>query len=343
MKNKEEKVSIVVPVYNTSRYLEQCIKSILSQTYKNLEVLLIDDGSTDDSGVLCDSWARRDDRIMVYHKKNEGLGFTRNFGISKARGDYIFFVDSDDYLDVELIRKLVSLMRSEQAEGVKSGFIRFSENNKYNLNNYIDQLFFGKEQIDLLKEKFLGSLPKGGDSVEMGATATLYSLKIIKKYQIMFPSEREIISEDLVFNLSYLKHIKKFYVSSINGYYYRNTVTSLTRKYNKERFSKSLDLYRKIWTMLEADNLPQSAFMRLRKMLFINVRSCLSQEKPNISMNDRRTILSNIKTICKNTDVQNAILVYPINQMKIRQRIFLRLVKNQKVTTLYVLLKLNLL
>ena len=101
-----EKVSVIIPIYNASSTLEKCLNSIINQTYKNLEIILVDDGSTDSSGKICDKFAKNDDRIKVIHKKNEGLGKTRNVGILESTGDYLFFVDSDDFIDLNTIEKL---------------------------------------------------------------------------------------------------------------------------------------------------------------------------------------------------------------------------------------------
>ena len=98
-----KKVSVIVPVYNTEKYLHRCIESILDQTYKMLELILIDDGSTDSSGIICDEVAQKDTRVKVLHKKNEGAGEARNCGINIAQGEYICFVDSDDYISSRYI------------------------------------------------------------------------------------------------------------------------------------------------------------------------------------------------------------------------------------------------
>ena len=102
----EVKVSIVVPVYNVEKYLDRCIESIVNQTYKNLEIILVDDGSTDSCPQMCDEWGLKDSRIKVVHKENAGLGMARNTGIDNALGEYIFFFGSDDYVDVTTVEKL---------------------------------------------------------------------------------------------------------------------------------------------------------------------------------------------------------------------------------------------
>jgi len=112
----KEQISIVVPVYNVEQYLEKCVNSIINQTYKNLEIILIDDGATDSSGKLCDELAKIDNRIKVYHKENGGLSDARNYGVERATGDYIGFVDSDDCIDSEMYEKLYEAIRKENVD-----------------------------------------------------------------------------------------------------------------------------------------------------------------------------------------------------------------------------------
>ena len=110
-----KKVSVIVPVYNAQSYLEECIESIIGQTYEKIELILIDDGSKDHSPAICDQYAEKDDRIKVYHTKNAGAAHARNIGLSKATGDYIIFVDSDDFIAKETIEKCVAKLRESQA------------------------------------------------------------------------------------------------------------------------------------------------------------------------------------------------------------------------------------
>lgn len=104
-------ISVIVPVYNVEKYLEQCIRSIAGQTYRNLEIILVDDGSPDGSGAICDAWAARDSRIRVVHKENNGAGAARNTGLELARGEYVAMIDSDDYLHINMFTHLAQLMQ----------------------------------------------------------------------------------------------------------------------------------------------------------------------------------------------------------------------------------------
>lgn len=99
-------ISIIVPVYNGERYLEECLKSLAEQTYKNIEIILVDDGSTDSSGKICDAWTQKDSRIAVYHRANQGVSAARNYGIEKSNGKYLMFVDSDDWVREDIVELL---------------------------------------------------------------------------------------------------------------------------------------------------------------------------------------------------------------------------------------------
>ena len=113
---KQDLISIVVPIYNVEKYLEKCINSIIIQTYKNIEIILVNDGSTDSSGKICDIYLKIDKRIKVVHKKNGGLSDARNVGIENAKGKYIAFIDSDDFLDSDFIEILYNLIIEYNAD-----------------------------------------------------------------------------------------------------------------------------------------------------------------------------------------------------------------------------------
>ena len=110
------KVSIVIPVYNVEKYLARCIQSVINQTYENIEIILVDDGSMDSSGKLCDTYKMKDNRIKVIHQRNLGVSAARNVGLDLAEGDSITFIDADDYVAENYIETLVNLMKKEKAE-----------------------------------------------------------------------------------------------------------------------------------------------------------------------------------------------------------------------------------
>ena len=123
-------ISVIVPVYNVQEYLEKCVNSLLEQTYKNLEIILVDDGSTDQSGILCDKMSEKDNRILVIHKNNGGLSDARNVGIDRARGKYLYFVDSDDYISDNILQKLYDKLELEKADLALCGISFVDEEGK---------------------------------------------------------------------------------------------------------------------------------------------------------------------------------------------------------------------
>ena len=123
-----ELISIIVPVYKVEKYLEKCVKSILKQTYTNLEVILVDDGSPDICGQLCDELAKTDDRIKVFHKENGGLSDARNYGVERANGEYIGFVDSDDYIHECMYEELYKAIKRSGTSIVECGVTRVYKN-----------------------------------------------------------------------------------------------------------------------------------------------------------------------------------------------------------------------
>lgn len=152
----DKTVSVIVPVYNVEKYLDRCMKSITQQTYKNLQIILVDDGAKDASGEMCDVWMKKDSRIAVIHQKNGGLSNARNTGIKQATGEYLVFVDSDDIIAVDMIEQLVGLIETEKADvsicGVSHIFdvknIKFKENQAetilYDRNSAIMEMWYQK-------------------------------------------------------------------------------------------------------------------------------------------------------------------------------------------------------
>lgn len=130
---KDDVISVIVPVYNAEKYIKRCVDSILMQTYENMQVILVDDGSTDTSGALCDMYAKKDFRIMVIHKKNGGLSSARNAGLDIASGKYIGFIDSDDWVEPDMYQSMVRCMEEMKVKIVRCGIVR---NREYELNGF---------------------------------------------------------------------------------------------------------------------------------------------------------------------------------------------------------------
>lgn len=124
-------ISIIIPVYNVEKWLNKCIDSILVQSYKNFEVILVNDGSTDKSGEICDKYSKEDNRVKVFHNKNKGLSYSRNFGVKNSNGKYVMFVDSDDFIsDINIIDKFINILEKDKSDFIYTSYCRFNDENE---------------------------------------------------------------------------------------------------------------------------------------------------------------------------------------------------------------------
>ncbi|MBR3988861.1 MAG: glycosyltransferase [Clostridia bacterium] len=238
-----ELVSVVVPVYNVEKYLNRCISSIANQTYKNLEIILVDDGSPDNCPQICDEWAAKDIRVKVIHKKNQGLGLARNTGIDNATGDYICFFDSDDSIEPDTIETCVNIALEHNAELVVFGHDDVTPDMKL-LGTHIPcpkkNLFTADEVKEvLLPYSLYSNLETGEDwNIVMSAWNKLYSMNIIKKSGWRFASEREIISEDFYSLTELYGYLGSVYILDKAFYHYTVNNASLSRSYRPDRFER---------------------------------------------------------------------------------------------------------
>ena len=242
------KVSIIVPIYNVEKYLDRCMNSLVNQTLKDIEIIMVDDGSPDNCPKMCDEWAKKDSRIKVVHKKNGGLGYARNSGLDVATGEYVAFVDSDDFVKTEMYGQLYDQVEKTKADTIYCGFYKYwSADNIKEFKNVQRTTIFEGDGVTELALDFVGSPvnEKKDWKYEMSAWHSLYSNEVIQKYHIRFRSEREILSEDIVFQELYLPHAKKVvYLSGPYYYYCFNNGGSLTHAmYDSSKYTRMISLY----------------------------------------------------------------------------------------------------
>lgn len=322
-------VSVIVPVYNVENYIDECIESLVNQIYERIEIILVDDGSKDSSGNKCDMAGKKDSRIKVIHKKNAGLGYARNSGLEIAKGKYVTFIDSDDKADRDLISRLMKPVVEDGVDTCIGGFKRVSEAGDVEYEEKYDvAVYQGKDVYTCLFARMLGSAAEKHDAVRMSVWNVLYSMNIIREHDIEFPSEREFISEDIIWNSEYYRYSKKAMVIDSTAYNYRITPGSLTQKYKKNRFEMICILYNE---MCKRINYDKDMKTRLQRQFFVNLRVCLRQEKPSISNNIRKVYRRNIRKILNDNTVQNILKEYPIGTIQFKQRLFLLLVKYKMV------------
>ena len=214
------KISVVIPVYNVKPYLERCVQSVLRQTYKDLEIILVDDGSTDGSGELCDDIATRDQRILVIHQKNQGLSGARNTGIQQARGEYIAFLDSDD--EWLLSDGLENLLQGEKAD-----LIIFKRVDVWEKNQSCPSADYDIENIANIHDiQIVFSHLVTTQQLQISACFLLVRRRIILDYNIFFPVG--IISEDIYWSMQLWQHVRMVKILNLPFYGYYHRATSLS-------------------------------------------------------------------------------------------------------------------
>lgn len=227
-----EKVSVIIPIYNAEKFLSLCLESIINQTYKNLEIVLVNDGSLDNSIEICRQYAERDNRIKIIDDKNRGVSYARNKGIEKATGQYILFIDSDDivkknYIDI-LVKKINKNTNLDMAVcAYEEVNLNCNKKKNYNIDNSKIALLTGslKKDYYLIRE-FLNT-PWG----------KLYKTQIIKKHNIRFPDKCNI-AEDQIFNYQYYLYVKEYiYINEPLYVYMHRKNSSLGTLKNEKTFS----------------------------------------------------------------------------------------------------------
>ena len=228
-------ISIIIPIYNSEVYLRKCLDSVLNQTFQDYELILINDGSTDNSGYICDEYKNKDTRIEVIHKKNEGVSIARNFGIKNAKGMYLTFIDSDDWVDNEYLSSFINFLNSCKSDLIIGGIVKDSANISNNLY-VVTEMYFKKTEYSLLFDKF--NLYKNGYTV-----AKLYKTELVKDHNIFFNSNI-CNTEDLLFMLEFIYYSNSVQFVPHYHYHYVNTDNgaSLSKKYYS--FEKEYIAYR---------------------------------------------------------------------------------------------------
>lgn len=248
------KVSIIVPIYGIGKeMLDRCVNSLVKQTLQEIEVILVDDGNHGCLPELCDLWAKKDNRIKVIHKKNEGAGLARNSGLEVATGEYVAFVDSDDYVAVETYEIAYEEAQTENADVVFFGIKTEYRNNRWSLDGIKEKQIWKREQISGYMLDMIASAPYEQEERKwrMSAWHAVYRRSIIDKNNVRFTSEREYVCEELPFHVNFLKSAQKIsHIPQILYYYCMNTA-SITSTFRIGAFDGFLRLHELLIGMID--------------------------------------------------------------------------------------------
>lgn len=237
---EKDKISIVVPIYKVEKYLDKCVESLTQQTYRNLEIILVDDGSPDACPMICDDWAEKDNRVVVIHKKNGGLSDARNVGIEVATGEYITFVDSDDYLSIDFCALLFDTLKKNNADIAMSDV----------LLKYEDESLIKSTNITKNKEVCIPGIEAIYDKdirYNMTAWAKVYKLELFEG--VKYPIGR-LHEDEFVFFKLFTK-CNLFVINNNAKYYYLQRGTSIMYTKTEKNVRDILDAFEEKYNYLE--------------------------------------------------------------------------------------------
>lgn len=272
------KLSIIVPVYKVEEYLDICVTSLVKQTMRDIEIILIDDDSPDNCPSLCDEWARRDQRIKVIHKKNGGLGLARNSGLDIATGEYVTFVDSDDYICADTYQYLMDKYDKSCPDVIFYQFMKFSDETNAHPMISKERTVLHSEDIDKLKMDIIAadSLIKSERIIKCSACTAIYKREIINKTGLRFHSERELVSEDMIFNLDFLTDASKVCIDDSVLYFYRENPKSLTHSIDLNKLNRFDTFDKYLRENIKRWGLKEDAHIRISRLLISTYRATLA-------------------------------------------------------------------
>jgi len=346
------KISIIVPVYNVEKYIERCINSLRKQSIEDIEIILVDDSSTDLSLEICKKAANEDSRIKIIHKVNEGAGKARNAALEAATGEYIGFVDSDDFVDINMFKTLYEKAMEYNSDLIISGVLfvdgnMFSEKGECIRKTYFDKdtHFETEEDLKKLRMGIVGALPEDEDDSKYGMSIwkNLFRHEIIKKNNLVFESEREMLSEDALFMIDYISCIEKATGISEAFYNYCRNGDSISKSYKKDRFEKSLVFVNEVEKRFKKDIELQEYQIYIDRFWQAMCRVLCSQEimyakDNNIKFTDLK---KRLKEICTHSLTVRTLKSYPICKLPLKQRVFAYGIKYRLYFLLKVLVELR--
>lgn len=322
------KYSIIVPIYKVElSYLTKCIESLINQTYKNIEIILIDDGSPDECGNICDNYSEKDKRIKVIHQKNKGLSAARNSGIKIATGDYITFLDGDDWLEFDTFEDLNN-KADFSSDVICFGTIKDFNNISYNYDykNYFKngKVYSGK-YINYMMSKLFDYECYLGD-----ATAKLFKNHLINKQKLFFDEKLKQGIEGLDFNFNVFSKSRRIQFLKLYKYHYTYSPNSITMKFNENNYKLIIEGFKKIYKKIDEENFTDFSIREmvdLRIYYFIITTAISGYFKPYNSLSYNEKKVKFRKFMCQPIIV-NAVNKNYISRLDFKRKVIFLLIKN---------------
>lgn len=271
-------VSIIVPIYGVEPYIKKCVQSIMKQSYQNIEIILIDDGSPDNCGLIIDSFKQKDSRIMVIHKVNEGVSAARNNGLNKASGEYVMFIDGDDYVEPDYVEYFVSLIQDSNCE-IAVGSNHYYKENLDQVEDYVSIV----DSMEVVKQIYLGGMG-------VAVWNKIYNKQFLDKHLLRFNTDFWF-AEGMLFNILCLQQVDTVVIGSKRVYHAVENQLSATRKFNLDSYFcglRSMEYQRDHWIKTN-QNIQMSWEYHYRKYAELILRGLLKTgtERDHLKVNNQ--------------------------------------------------------
>ncbi len=338
-------ISIIVPVYNVETYLPECLNSLVNQTYSNIEIICVNDGSTDNSLEVLQKYAQKDNRIIIIEQKNQGLSAARNTGLSHVHGKYLMFVDSDDWVEKNTCECAIEAVYKYNSELVLWSYTsEFNAQSKNKLMPWDDNIFFDNKQVKEKLHKRLCGLngeelktPEYANIIET-AWGKLYLSKIVLENRIQFIDTKIIGTEDALFNLYVFGHVKSaVYLRKCLNHYRKTNETSLTSKYRPDLYKQWQTLFGMMAKYIKENQLSQKYMDALYNRIALSILGL----GLNIMDSDYGTVkkIKMIHEIIASDRYQKAYRKLNYRYFPIHWKIFYKCAKFKCASGVYILLR----
>ena len=326
-------VSIIIPIYNVEQYLARCLDTIVDQTLKEIEIILVDDGSQDNSGAIAEEYAKKDSRIIVIRKENGGLSSARNAGLEVATGEYIGFVDADDWVETRMFELMLETVVEYEADICLCAHTVVTPHEKRECLLPFDQPVYKQPDIaGCFIAPLLGSSElHTNDAIEGFVCRNLYKRELI--HNVRFLSERDYYAEDVVFNLGVYGKAQSIAINNNCYYYYNLTHDSLPNRYRLGLWEKLFNLFEYKRTMMQQYQL--TAINRLNAVIIRNALHAIRNEVRRENPRSLAMKLSVIHHIVRNADLTSALAELDRSTLSPRQIFETTLLKGRHVLFLY--------
>lgn len=341
--NMQPKVSIIVPCWGVEQYLDRCVNSLVNQTLRDIEIILVDDESPDRVPEMCDVWSEKDHRIKVVHKKNGGLGLACNSGLDVATGEYVAFCDSDDWVELETYESLYATACKTKADAVYSGIQTIDDAGVVRPMNQPKKFEVMTQRERILEYAMDMICSRVEDPIEshiaMSAKIVLYKRSFIEEHNLRFVSERQYITEDLIWNLDVLGHASVVATLPNTFYYYYNNTSSISKKIRLDRFPFFKVNRDEIIARTTNMGFPAGVSERVDRMFIRYVRH---QVGDILTSSHPASTKKNVVTeMLRDETTQTVLSIYPIRKLSKKQQIVMWLMRHNWQCALKILFRIK--